>query len=613
MHKFTRISVVCMAALVLSLGAGCKKKTSKGVAAEAKAAINKVPVPKELLAYVGLRSPGKTVDEGLALVKQFAALPFTREVLLDMLAQQAQLPRGLMGSVDVEGTFWMLGLDEKQVGDGDPSVVVFPIKDKKAFVAALEERMNKGTADKDLVTYVPKDGQVGLQKIAMVIQDKVVLFPSSKKALDVSRAFIEAALLKQKPAKDVEIHVLMEQISKSQGDALDKEIDRTVAEMKASMAKQSQGPMDQKPMADATEKTIKRWADYLKSTRELVISLEVREDKLTLSVQGEGMPGGTLDKVIKRQRVGAPVGLKRLPASSWLVIADHGNPEAAKENAGTWGPAMEAMFSEVDPKLKAQMAKTITQLAELNTGDITTALHRAPSGKGLTVSALGTVKDASRAKLAIDGLIQVFKVWIKAEIKKQKEPLPEGLEVKREEVDHKGAKGAVMSLSIPFPPDKAKEKAMTESLVGLPVAMGWAFSDKEMFFTVGKEAKTQLMNLIEGKVTGKSLADKADFKGALAESGEQIGLVYFSLVDLLRWFKGTSVEEMMPPPLRAELKDPPASPVLTWGVDKERTVMDVTLRLPAAHFLTFKPMLDMLMQASGLPAGALFGGGSKGM
>ena len=612
MNRFTKTNAIIMAVLVLSLGAGCKKKAAKEAAAKA-AAIQKVPVPKELLAYVGLRSPGKTVDEALALVKQFAALPFTREALLDMLAQQAQLPRGLMGAVDVEGTFWMLGLDEKQVGDGDPSVVVFPIKDRKAFIAALEERMKKGTADKDLVTYEPKDGQVGLQKIAMVIQEKVVLFPSSPKALEVSRAYIENALLKQKPARDVEIHVLMDQISKSQGDSLDKEIDRTVAEMKASMAKQSKGPIDQKPMADATEKAIKRWADYLKSTKELVISLQVRKDKLTLSAQGEGIPGGSLHKVIKRQRVGTPVGLKRLPASSWLVIADHGNPEAAKENTGTWGPAMEAMFSDLDPKLKAQMGKAFAQLSELNSGDVTTALHRAPSGKGLTVSALGTVKDASQAKLAIDGLIEAFSGWIKAEINKQKEPLPEGLEVKREEVDHKGAKGVVLSLSIPFPSDKAKEKAMTESLVGLPVTMGWAFSDKEMFFTLGKEAKAQLINLIEGKVTGQALADKTDFKSALSESGEHIGLVYLSLVDLLRWFKGTSVEEMLPTPLRAELKDPSASPLLTWGVDKERTVMDVTLHLPAAHFLTFKPMLDMLMQASGLPAGALFGGGSKGM
>ena len=52
---------------------------------------------------------------------------------------------------------------------------------------------------------------------------------------------------------------------------------------------------------------------------------------------------------------------------------------------------------------------------------------------------------------------------------------------------------------------------------------------------------------------------------------------------------------------------------LSVDVDKERTVMDVTLRLPVSHFLTFKPMLDMVMQASGMPGAALFGGGGKGM
>ena len=609
MFKHKRVAAITLAVLVLSLGAGCKKKVNKGAAGAEAEAIKSVPVPKELLGYVGLRSPGKSIDAGLALVAQFAALPFTREALLDMLAQQAQLPRGLMGAVDVEGTFWLLGLDEKQIGDGDPSVVVFPIKDKKKFTAALEERMKKGKADGDLVTYEPKEGQVGLQKIAMVIKDKVVLFPSSKKALAASRAYIEGALLKSTPSHDLEVHVLMEQVSKARGDALDEEIDRTVAEMKANMAKKSKGPIDQKPMADATEKTINRWVDYLKSTKEAVIALDVTKDKLTLSAQAQGLPGGVLAKVIKRQRTGAPVGIKRLPASSWLVISDHGNPESAAENVGTWGPALEEIFKDLDPKLKDRLTKLVSQLAALNTGDVTTALHRAPSGTGLTISALGPVKDAAKGKATMDELIETVGAWIKAEAKRQKEPLPEGLEATREEIDHKGAKGVVLSLAFPIPSDKAKEKAMAESLVGLPFTMGWAFSDKEMFVALGKESKAQLINLIEGKVAGKSLADKADFKGALEAAGEPVGLVYLSLVDLLRWFKGTSVEEMLPPPLRGDLKDPTASPVLTWGVDKGRTAMDMTLHLPAAHFLTFKPMLDMLLQSGG----AMFGQGSKGL
>ncbi len=31
-------------------------------------------------------------------------------------------------------------------------------------------------------------------------------------------------------------------------------------------------------------------------------------------------------------------------------------------------------------------------------------------------------------------------------------------------------------------------------------------------------------------------------------------------------------------------------------MDKKRTQFDVTLRLPAEHFLSFKPMVEMLMQ-----------------
>ncbi len=617
MNRYTRIAAVVMAALMLTLGAGCskKKKAKKATAAGPGPAgtVQEVKAPKELLAYVGMRSPGKTIDKGLALLQKFAALPFTREAMLDMLAQQARLPSSLMGAVDVEGTFWMLALDPKQVGDSDPSVLVLPLKDRKKFEAALTKRMKKGKVEGDVVTYEPKEGQVGLQKIAMVITDKHALFPSSLKALDKSRQFIELELQNRKPERDLEVHVLMDAITKAQGDALDREIKRTMAEMKATMAKQNKGPIDQKPMADATEKAIERWAGYLKSTKKLVISLDVTADQLTLSVSGEGIPNGELHKVIKRQMSGQPAGLERLPASSWLVISDHGNPGAAKENASTWGPAMDAIFKEADPKVKAKMAALVTRLAAMNDGPFTTALHRAPSGKGLALTVIGKIKKPKEAAEAVDSLLKTLGEWVKAEAKKQGEKLPEGLEVKREEIKKGGAIGALLSLSIPFPADKANEKELTESLVGLPVTVGWAFTEKELFIVAGKETKAQLDALIAGKTGSKALAGKPDFRASLKDAGNQVGMVYLSLVDLLRWFKGTKVEEMMPPPLRGDLKDPPTSPVLTWGVNQPRTKMDVTLRLPAAHFLTFKPMLDAAMKSGGLPAEALFGPGNKGL
>ncbi len=616
MRKIARLAWIAAAVLALSLGTGCKSKAKKEAAAvAARKAAKAAPLPKALMGYVGLRSPGKTINETLALVKKFAALPFTRESLLDMLAQQARLPRGIMASVDVEGTFWMLGLGDNHDSGDNPVVMVLPIKSKKAFETALAKSMKKGKADGDLVTYEPKPGQLGMQKIALVIGEKNVYFPSSKKALAVCRPFIEASLLKRKPAHDIEAHVLVEQIFKEQGDSLDEEIAKTMAQMKSNMAKGKSGasPIDQKPISDATEKAVERWVQYLKSTKELVFSLDVDSEQLTIAALGESVPGGALHKVIKRQRTGKPIGMDRLPASSWLVISDHGNPEAVKENASTWEPAVQSIFKDVDPAVRAKIVGVFTKLSSMSTGDFTTAFHRAPSGAGLLISGIGTMKDSAKAKESVDGLIDSMGAWFKAEMKKRGEEMPEGLAFKKEDFSHKGATGSVVKISIPSIPGKAKEMAMVKSLAGMPITLGWAFSKKEMFFALGKESEAQLKLLAEGKVKGKSLADKKDFAAAAAMGKNRVGLLYLSLVDLLRWFKGTDVEKMMPPMLRGELKDAPASPSLDWGVDEEHTTFDLALHLPASHFLVFKPMVDMLMRSGGLPAEALFGGGSKGM
>ncbi len=612
MRGFVRLSAVCIAVLALSLGAGCKKNDKKAAAvAAARKAAKKVPLPKELVGYVGLRSPGKTIDQGLAYTQKFAALPFTRDSLLDMLAQQVQLPRGIMAAVDVEGTFWLLGLDENQLDSGDPSVVVLPIKSKKQFEAALDKRMKKGKADGDLVTYEPKPGQLGMQKVALVIKEKVAYFPSSKKALEVTRAFIEGGLANMKPAHDIEVHVLMEQIIKAQGDKLDQEIAKAMAEMKSNVAKAQQGKksiIDQKHMTAATEKTVGRWVEYLKSTRDLVLAVDISGEQISVRGMAEAIPGGALAKVVKRQRTGDFVALDRLPASSWLVMADHGNPEAVEENAGTSKPIIDAMFKDAPGEVGKKMAALFTKLATMSTGDFTTAFHRAPSGAGLLISAVGTMKDSSKAKEAVDEAIAAIGVWIKAEMKKQGEELPKGLSLKQDDFSHKGATGTMLKLSIPDIPGKAKEMAMLKSLAGVPLSMGWAFSKEEMYFSAGKSAEAQLKLLVEGKVEGASLAKKKDFVQATKTGSNRVGLVYLSLVDLLRWFKGTEVEKMMPPMMRGDLKDPPASPSLDWGVDDDRTSFDMAFHLPASHFLTFKPMLEMLMKSGGLPAEALFGG-----
>ena len=601
------VSRACLAMMVLALlVGGCKKKNKAPPAGGHKVAVKaatrtpapQVTVPREVLAHVGLRAPGKTIDDGLALVRKFVPVMQSRQMLLDQLADNIRIPREVMTTLDLAGTCWLVMLDDKLAKTQNGNVVVIPISSKESFQKAMAKRMQQAGTEGKLTVYKPKPGQVGLQPVRLLISDNNVIVATEKKALELTESFIRGNLMGATPAHSLAANVMVSHLIKSRGDELDRGVNSALGQLRHDMKGRS-GPLGQLP-AEATDRTIKQYLAMFKDTTRVLVGLDITREQLTITLKGRAKTGGKLHKVIKRQRPGAALAMANLPATSWLVLSDRGNPEAQKEGEGLLKPLLEEFFKEMDPKQRKTATGHLSTIVGTFSGDYTLALHQAPSGKGITLSSITSVTDAAAAGKATQKLVVLVRKWIKAEMRRRNDKMPEGFKLAHEAFKHKGARGTIFRLTYPASPGKEKEAKMLNKLLGNPFTLGWAYADKKLLFVLGKETKRQLELLIEGKPRGKSLAQKPDFVAARQGTG-RVGQLYISLVDFIRWFEGSGNADMEKVIEGLEGRKVTSAPSLSWGVSDDRTEIDFTLRLPAEHFLTFKPAADKMMQKN-LPA-----------
>lgn len=598
--------VLALGGLVLSGLAGCKQKRLKGqrAARASQAPARRVPVPKEVLAYVGLKSPGKTIDGALVLAKKFLPLPHTRKTVLDELARNARIPIGVMSTVDLARTSWLVKLDDAQVGTREASVVVFPIRSRKSFEAALALTMKPSETEGKLTLYVPKQVVGGAQPMRLLITDKHVYVASDNKSLALCHAFIRGNLLPATPAHDLAAQLMIANVMKSQGQELDRNLRSVVGQLKQTVTGGT-GTVG-KVSADTADKSLQRYITWLKSTHTLLIGLDMGPAGLELTLKARATAGGALHAVIKRQRVGPPLAAKLLPTSSWLVLSDHSNPGAVAESRAALKPMLQEALADFDPATRAALVQQLSIVASSFNGDYTLAAHRPPASDGMTLTAVGGMAHGAKARAAADKAVDQLGLWIKAEMKRRKEQMPQGFVFKRKALKLDKAGGQVMSLAYPAPEGKEKESAMVRSLLGNPFVVAWAFAGERVYVVAGQHAERQLKLLVAGKAGGAAgdkaaLANKPDFAAAASAGQGRSGLLYLSLVDFVRWFSGSGNKDMEQIVAMLKGQQVKTAPSLSWGVNQQRTELDLTLRLPAEHFLTFKPVAERMMQG-GLPA-----------
>jgi hypothetical protein len=589
---------------------GCKREKGAAVRTEA---LKPIEVPRAVLAYIGLKNPQTTIDDLLAVGRTFLPLPFDRQGLLDLLAQKAKLPREMITSIDITGTFWLVLLEEQQAGERDAGVLVFPLRSRKEFEAELSKKMDRTSSEGELVLYSPKAGAVGLQPVKLVIEDKLVIAPTSKKSLELALPFVRANLVSRPPAYDLSVHLMVQHLLQGPGKDLDQKMDRALERLRGIQVPGGKGssPVDPAPLKSATEATLRGWVEMLKTTRDLMLTAEIDQQQVTLSLRADAKPDGVLHKVIARQKPGDPYGYKLLPASSWLVFSTLSNPQATAERRKTWGDAVQGLAKSAAVEYRERLQQALTAVGDSFFADATVALHKGASGSGLSMSVVSRTAGAEKAQAALEKLVSVAGDWLKAKIAEEGDAASKEVKLDKQPFSHKGATGTIFELTANLPPDKQQQLS---KLFGEKLTFGWAMVGFHALFCAGKDTEKQLQRMAESAATGKgerSLVDNPGFSRARSAAPSRTGMLYVSLLDFARWFEGTGLEEAET--IAAALKDVKVetAPSLDWGVNAARTQLDVSLHLPVEHFRAFKPIMDELMKKRSPWGGAGGMGGPK--
>jgi hypothetical protein len=219
---------------------------------------------------------------------------------------------------------------------------------------------------------------------------------------------------------------------------------------------------------------------------------------------------------------------------------------------------------------------------------------------------VGKLGSADRGKAAVKQLAGALGDLMKALLANTDLQLQQSFTLQRKPFEHRGATGEMFRMKVDLPSPKREQ---IEKTVGLPLTLGIAVSGKLGLVTLGKGAQEQLVKLVEGEKSGKvekSLAESKAFDRAQGAAKHRVGLIYVSLLDLVRWFEGTGVgrAEALVESIRG--KEVSSAPSLDWGVDDGRQTMDVTLRLPVEHFRSLKSVIDQYIKQQ---TGGLLGEG----
>lgn len=616
--KTSRCALALLAALLLLAGGpACKssngkdKGKEKGSAAAKGAGSSKagaIAPPKTLIARFALRAPGKSIDEAIAIVRQFIPLPLSKRGLLDLLLQRAHLPRELLQALDLNGTFWLLRFDDKALKQREPMLVALPLKNKAPFVQLLHRRMIDKGADGELRIYRPKPGQVGLTETRLHIDDRWVIVPTSRKVFDSAKAYLRGVLLNKTPRHDAELTILISNLLAGVGPKLDRSLDTAMARLKSSAAQTAAAraaaggrKVDEKPVTSALERTARRYYALAKSATALRISADIDAGVVRLRLAAEDDKGGKLAKLIKAQQPGAPFAHGLLPRTTWALFANRGQPLVAGDSSPL-DVALSSIASAMPSPYKEQFTTSVAHARKHIADDVTVAAFRPPQGKGLTVTLLARVSKAKAARKAAEQVADVLASWMEAEAKKAGKPGPAAaLRPVSRPFEQGEAKGRILELTLPAENMDARQSL--DALLGPKLVVGWLFRGELAALVIGKDAEQRMKAIAAAGAKGKiapTLADSAAFKAAQQGGDlERVGQIYLSLVDLVRGLGGLGIDAVKP--LVADLagKQVERAPTLSWGVDRKRRSFIFELALPAKHFLHFKAFLAALRGPGG--------------
>lgn len=584
---------VIVLAMALVVVPACKKKTGsskEGTRTEAP------KPPPELLTYLALRAPAGTVDRTIGLVRNFVPLMLDRNTVVGFALQATGLPPTLVQALDLTRTGWFLALDAEMLAEPDPSLLALPIRSAAALEKVLSVHLQplKKDTKGSLRHWRPKPGNANLAALMLSVQDGYALIPSSEKVLAKVGPYLRKALLSHRPGHDLELHVVHREDARTE-----KGLRRTLDQLTRRLKRQGTDALQQS-LTDA----LVRYTKLLWTAEHLTITADITAQGpvLGLTARGGGS-GGELAQLIKRERTGPPLGAELLPAASWLVLARHGSPpQRGPAAGGLLATILDGFTQEMAPQARDRFRKAAKQLGKSLGESSTFALHRPAEQSGLGVLYVAQVVSKAGVEQSMQQFTGLLGEAIGREQNKAVKGEPKPADLKTRPLRLHGASGAVSRIAMP---DSlvGDPRFSLPRVIGPDLTLAWALRGGLALFAAGKGAEAQLkhaIRILAGETAKERFVGSKRFRSAVGDSSTRNGLLYLSLVDLVRSIAGLGYAEADMLAASLAKADVQTAVSINWGVDRQRGAYQVSASVPIAHLLHFRPLLQ------GLGAGSPF-------
>lgn len=576
---------------VLASGCNCSKKKQAAEVSE--------QAPAELLIQMAIRSPEQTVDNILAIVKEFVPLPLNRDNVGEMLLRQVRLPKALLSAVDQKRTAWFLIFDKEKLKDSDPSLLALPIRSADAFKKAMTSEMEQKETSDGLIRYIPKGSSPFLAPLLATVDGNYALMPSSAAVFKLAAPYLKKVVLKQQPAHEIEIQAIR-QATKEENKH---QLDRILTAVRERVAHNNDHELA-KPLTDI----FSDWLTLAWSAKTLSFAADLNDKTLTLLSRAESADGTPLADYLKSAKTGAPLGHAWLPADNFAVFSQQQGLFRGKAPGSLAEIFARAVLKQLVATKDASLDSAVSTLVKALGDSSIFTLGPSSTKDGIAALAIYKLNNASAARRSLETLATAILNASKASDADNKV-------VEISQLATENGTGKIYRVTAPQTLYGSEFLTYGVQLFGQAPEFGWMFCKDLLISGFGKSAAETIKQTCDA-----SLADKAPWptldsapacKPALKAANDASGMACFSLFDAIRALSQADPKAAAIATALAgkEAKD---APFFVWGPNPERTAFEAHLRLPFTHISQLTGLQQALMSGGrGLSGGGgLPGGGT---
>lgn len=548
--------------------------------------------PEQLESEIGIANPSGLLDELLKLAQNFVdPLPVQRDMLVSMALQRAHLPAALAPALELTRPLWLLELKGKAPAKELPSLVALPIRSRQALESALLLQMtpvagkspdSKSPGGGTLVTYTPKPEHPDLQAIKIWIAEQYAVIASDEGAFRAARAYLERRLFAQRPAHDVLLTFFRSKETRAK-------MREVLGQLRDPAARPGGSGPDTTGLREAISRLVLRHGEMITTAPRLDIQADIEGTTISLKGRAESEPSSELARAVTRQKTGPPVGAELIPHDTWGLFASHGLP--AEQESSVMGGLL-SQIAEMLPGGSGAPLKDALQSAGEALGDeLTLALHPAKPGS-MSAWVVTSVADTQKAKASWDRVGQLVAILARQE-GKSKRGAPIAVR-ERELTCGRGAPARLLEVPVQAAAEAggASNTPALSTLLGDTLGIGWVFRQKLAVLVLGGDVQGNLQKacatLDEQRKPASAFTASAAYQRAFGDADTHAGLLYLSVVDLVKSLDPAKLGALAPFAAAARAATSSQALSSAWGVDAKRSAYTFKLSLPLADLLQLK-------------------------